>query len=223
MKNSKVAVIALVAIGILVLCLTSFQSKAQDAAAPALEPSSEVRGNIVSELQLIRSKLEKLESDRKQEQPPQTFQPLRVVETAPALQQEPAMAATLIKEPEVAPPPQKVVEPRSARPGDVVAMWIKTSEWNRNTAVSLGQDSGMKAYPIMVVGIVTSITDTHVTLSGRKWFNSDDRQDDKFFALELIPLDILYRVQVLGSAGEQFNSDVLVNNAPTAGLSRTTK
>lgn len=109
-------------------------------------------------------------------------------------------------------------EPKLAGVNDVVALWVKSSEWSRTIALSEYQDSGMSAKPIMVVGVITNITPTHVTIGGRKWFNSRSYEDDKFYDIELIPRDIVYRVQVLGTAGAEFDKDVIVNSAPTGGF-----
>lgn len=128
------------------------------------------------------------------------------------------MAAVLKTDP--VPAVAAVEEPvsRAAGVGDVVALWVKSSEWSRSVALSAHQDSGMAAKPIMVVGMITNLTETHVTLGGRKWFNGRSYEDDKFYDIELIPRDIVYRVQVIGVSGQDFDQDVVVNTAPTSGF-----
>lgn len=132
-------------------------------------------------------------------------------------QERSRLAAVLIEEEDEDPAPADPT-PRLAGTGDVVALWVKSTERDFMRSTAANTDLGLRAHPILFVGIIQAVTETHVTLAGRRWFNSKPLGEDEFFILEHIPRDIVFRVQVLGSTGGTFQQDVIPNTAPTQGF-----
>lgn len=181
-------------------------------AAPVLFAAGQASQSIRTSQPVTRQEM--VDALARQERPKV---PLVIPQHEPPVVSAPRLSATLIAE--VEEPVTALVEPRAATVNDVVAVWVKGSEWNREVSVSAWQDSGLAAKPVLVVGVITNLSPTHVTLASRKWFSSRPEQADRFYVIELIPRDIIYRVQVLGTAGDEFTDDVSVASGPTTGFS----